>query len=121
MLLRTMGIPVEKPCIVYEDNRACIKIAENATAMRRTKHLDIRHHFLREHVDNGTIKIVAVSTREQLADIMTKVLGRELFIHFRDLITSDIDLTNIDKRTCALCASIFKSRNKLHKHMQQCH
>ena len=46
MLLRTMGINVQKPCVVYEDNRACIKIAENATAMKRTKHIDILHHFL---------------------------------------------------------------------------
>ena len=61
MLLKTMGIPVEKPCIVYEDNRATIKIAENATAQRRTKHIDIRHHFLREHIANGTITIVSVA------------------------------------------------------------
>ena len=53
MLLKTMGLDVDKPCIVYEDNRSTIKIAENATALRRTKHIDIRHHFLREHVDNG--------------------------------------------------------------------
>ena len=38
MLLKTMHIPIAKPCIVYEDNRATIKISENATAMKRTKH-----------------------------------------------------------------------------------
>ena len=37
MLLKTMGVNVEKPCIVYEDNRSCIKVAENASAMRRSK------------------------------------------------------------------------------------
>ena len=92
MLLKTMGINVEKPCIVYEDNRAAIKIAENATSMRRSKHIDIRHHFIREHVENGTIKVVPVSTTEQRADIMTKLLGKELFTRFRDIITSDIEL-----------------------------
>lgn len=92
MLLKTMGINVEKPCIVYEDNRACIKVAENATAMRRSKHIDIRHHFLREHVENGTIVIKPVGTKDQLADIMTKILGRQEFIRFRDMITSDIKL-----------------------------
>jgi len=121
MLLKTMSIPIEKPCIVYEDNRATIKIAENATAMKRTKHIDIRHHFLREHVENGTIKILPIATAEQRADIMTKILGVQLFTHFRDIITSDIDLTDADKRTCNHCARIFKSRNKLFKHINDCH
>ena len=120
MLLRTMGINVQKPCVVYEDNRATIKIAENATAMKRTKHIDIRHHFLREHVDNGTIKILPVSTKEQLADVMTKVLGKVLFHHFRDAITSDMDLTATDRRTCANCATVFQSRNKLFRHLDHC-
>ena len=92
MLLKTMNINVERPCIVYEDNRSCIKVAENASAMRRSKHIDIRHHFLREHVENGTIVIKPVSTKEQLADVMTKILGKYEFLRFRDIITSDIKL-----------------------------
>ena len=98
MLLRFMGIRVRRPCVVYEDNSAALKIANNATAIKRTKHIDVRHHFLREHVDQGTIVIVPVSTQEQLADIMTKVLGKELFFRFRDRITSDVDLTSADTR-----------------------
>jgi hypothetical protein len=120
MLLKTMGINVQKPCVVYEDNRACIKIAENATAMKRTKHIDIRHHFLREHVDNGTIKILPVATKDQLADVMTKVLGKVLFRRFRDAITSDVDLTATDRRTCAHCATVFRSRNKMFRHLNHC-
>lgn len=92
MLLKTIGIKIQKPIVVYEDNRATIKVAENACAMKRSKHIDIRHHFLREHIDNGLIKLVPVATAEQRADIMTKVLGRELFERFRNQITSDIDL-----------------------------
>ena len=120
MLLRTMDINVQKPCVVYEDNRACIKIAENVTAMKRTKHIDIRHHFLCEHAENGTIKILPVATKDQLADVMTKVLGKVLFRRFRDAITSDMDLTATDKRTCAHCAVVFRSRNKLFRHLQHC-
>ena len=120
MLLKTMGIKVRKPCVVYEDNRACVKIANNPTSQKRTKHIDIRHHFLREHIENGLIELISVSTAEQRADIMTKVLGKELFEHFREFITSNIDLTMIDKRTCAKCATTFKSRNKLFRHLQHC-
>ena len=93
-----MGISVRRPCVVYEDNSAALKIANNATAIKRTKHIDVRHHFLREHVKQGTITIVPVSTKEQLADIMTKVLGKELFLRFREYITSDVDLTPVDTR-----------------------
>ena len=121
MLLRTMGINVEKPLIVYEDNRATKKIAENVTVMKRSKHIDIRHHFLREHISHGTIKLVAVSSKEQLADIMTKVLGSELFEHFCNIITSDNDLSKTDKRTCNNCAMVFESRNKLFRHIRECH
>ena len=77
---------------MYEDNRSTIKIVENVTALRRTKYIDIRHHFLREHVENGLIKLVAVGTVDQRADILIKILGRELFERFRDIITSDVNL-----------------------------
>ena len=98
MVLRSMGVKIAKPCVVYEDNTAAIKIANNATAIKRTKHIDVRHHFLREHVDLGNITIVQVSTKDQLADFMTKVLGKELFLRMRDLVTSDVDLTSADTR-----------------------
>ena len=93
-----MGIPIRKPCVVYEDNTAAIKISNNATAIKRTKHIDVRHHFSREHVDQGTITIVQVATKDQLADAMTKVLGKELFLRLREYITSDVDLTSVDTR-----------------------
>ena len=116
----TMGINIRKPMVVYEDNRSTLKIATNATALKRTKYIDIRHHFLREHVEQGTITIRPIATAEQRADIMTKILGKQLFLRFRDMITSDIDLTAVDKRTCAKCAQVFPTRNKLFKHLKCC-
>ena len=76
--------------------------------------------WLCSSTENGLIKLVPVSTQKQLTDIMTKVLGRELFVHFRDIITSDMDLSGIDKRTCAHYATVFKSRNKMHRHLPHC-
>ena len=98
MLLRSMGVKVRRPCVVYEDNTAAQKIANNVTAIKRTKHIDVRHHFLREHVEQGTIKLVHVATKDQLADVMTKVLGKVTFLRFREYVTSDMDLTSIDTR-----------------------
>ena len=54
--------------------------------------------FVNMHVDQGTITIVQVSTKDQLADVMTKIVGKDAFLRFRDHITSDVDLTPVDKR-----------------------
>ena len=121
MMLKTMGIDIERPCVVYEDNRSALKIATNPTALKRSKHIDIRHHFLREHVEQGTIAIKPVATKDQLADVMTKVLGPQSFAKFRDIITSDVDLSAVDNRSCTHCAQTFMSRNKLFEHLSRCH
>nr|GFB48910.1 retrovirus-related Pol polyprotein from transposon TNT 1-94 [Tanacetum cinerariifolium] len=48
----------------------------------RSKHIDIRYHFIKEHVENGVIELYFVNTEYQLANIFTKALGRER-IEFR--------------------------------------
>jgi hypothetical protein len=56
------------------DNESAIKLANNPVSHSRTKHIDIRHHFLRDHETKGDIAIHHVSTEKQLADIFTKPL-----------------------------------------------
>jgi hypothetical protein len=56
------------------DNESAIKIAFNPSEHSRTKHIDIRHHFLRDHAIKGDILILHVGTNDQLADIFTKPL-----------------------------------------------
>ena len=57
------------------DNESAIKISENPIDHPRTKHIDIRYHFLRDHVQKGDIDITHVGTDMQLADIFTKPLS----------------------------------------------
>jgi hypothetical protein len=61
------------------DNESAIKIAYNPCEHSRTKHIDIRHHFLRDHAIKGDIVISHVRTNEQLADIFTKPLDEKRF------------------------------------------
>jgi hypothetical protein len=61
------------------DNESAIKLANNLVSHSRTKHIDIRHHFLRDHETKGDIKIRHVSTKKQLADIFTKPLNESRF------------------------------------------
>jgi hypothetical protein len=65
------------------DNESTIKLANNPISHSRTKHIDIRHHFLRDHEAKGDIKIRHVSTKKQLADIFTKPLDESRFCALR--------------------------------------
>ena len=65
------------------DNESAIKIANNPVQHSRTKHIDIRHHFIRDHVARGDIEIAHVSTNHQLADIFTKPLDEARFCELR--------------------------------------
>jgi hypothetical protein len=65
------------------DNESAIRMADNPVEHSRTKHIAIRHHFLRDHQQRGDIKIAYVSTKEQLADIFTKPLDEKTFTKLR--------------------------------------
>ncbi|KAK3147062.1 hypothetical protein QOZ80_3BG0277590 [Eleusine coracana subsp. coracana] len=68
------------------DNQSAIALSKNPVLHDRSKHIDTKFHFLRESVDSGAIRLVFVSTQGQLADIMTKALGRAKFQELRELI-----------------------------------
>jgi hypothetical protein len=64
------------------DNESVIKLANNPISYSKTKHIDVRHHFLRYH-EARDIKIRHVSTEKQLADIFTKPLDESRFYALR--------------------------------------
>ena len=59
-------------------------MAKNPVLHNRAKHIDLQHHFVREKVDDGTVELCYIDTKQQVADGLTKALGREAFIHFRE-------------------------------------
>jgi len=61
-------------------------LAENPLSSSNSKHIDVRHHFLREKVANGDISVEHIGTVEQHADILTKALGRDSFEAHRDFL-----------------------------------
>jgi hypothetical protein len=71
-----------------------MKITTNPVKHKRTKHIDIRHHFLRDHVSKGDIVIEGVRTDDQLADIFTKPLDETRFCKLRSELNV-IDLSNV--------------------------
>ncbi len=70
---------MKTPVSINIDNKGAGYIAENYINNKRTKHIDIRYHFVRQYIELKTIELFYVSTHENVADIFTKPLGPEVF------------------------------------------
>jgi hypothetical protein len=82
LTLRDFGCKFSKVPLLC-DNESAIKLANNPVNHSRTKHIDIRHHFLKDHIAKGDIALSHVSTDKQLADIFTKPLDELRFCALR--------------------------------------
>ena len=66
------------------DNESALKLTNNLVQHARTKHVNVRHHFIRDHQQKGDISIERVGTEDQLADIFTKSLDEKMFYKLRN-------------------------------------
>jgi hypothetical protein len=82
LTLRDFGCKLSKVPLLC-DNESAIKLANNPVNHSRTKNIDIRHHFLRDHEAKGDIALSHVSINKQLADIFTKPLDELRFCALR--------------------------------------
>lgn len=71
-----VGFPTIGPSIIFGDNQSSIFLASNPTDFRRSKHIDIRHHFIREKVESKELELVWIPSQENISDILTKPLFR---------------------------------------------
>ena len=76
-LCNELGIYSDEPFLIYEDNKAAIKMAENSCNSKRTAHLDRRAHFIREQVNNGAIQLDYCPTKHGLSLSLALDRGRE--------------------------------------------
>ena len=70
--------------VVHCDNQSGIRLSENPVFHDRSKHIDIRCHFLRDCVQRGTNRLEYIQTDEQVANIFTKALCKHSFVKFKD-------------------------------------
>jgi hypothetical protein len=77
-------IKYEIDTTVLCDNQSAIKLSENELHHKRTKHIDIRYHFVRQNIKEKNIKVKWIQTENQLADILTKGLGKNIFTKLRN-------------------------------------
>ena len=83
-ILDDIGNSQPHATVVYEDNKPCIDLAHNAILSERTMHVDVKCHKTRERIKRGIIEVKYVPTDQNVADALTKPLGRLKFQAFRD-------------------------------------
>ena len=91
------GIPgqfVRRPVPIHVDNKSAINLVDNHAASKFIRHIDITHHFLRDHCFGGdtTFKIIWVHIKKQWADGMIKSLPHGEFTIFRDRVVTNLRL-----------------------------
>ena len=83
-LLSELGDPPRGPTTILEDNQSSIAMAKNPQFHGRAKHIDIKHHFVREQVSEGSIELQYCPSNEMFADILTKGLIQQQFATLRE-------------------------------------
>ena len=75
-LATDLGFNITGPMSIQTDNQSAIAFAHNDQFHPRSKHIDIRHHFVRERIDSSDIAIIHCASEDNSADLLTKALAR---------------------------------------------
>ena len=83
-VLECIGQSPSKCTTLFCDNSSTIKLSKNLVLHGRSKHIDVRFHFLCDLTKDGVVELVHCGTKEQLADILTKPLKLDVFLKLRE-------------------------------------
>jgi hypothetical protein len=86
LILEEMKYEVKKPVKIFTDNQAAMKMSQNDIEHDRSKHIDIRHYAIRDYIKKNEIIVQYINTAEQVADMLTKSLQKNIFTHLRSKI-----------------------------------
>ena len=92
-LLDSIGIKVQLPIIVRVDNVGAIFLGNNFSVGQRTKHIDMRTHFVREYIEDDILKLVFVRSEDNDSDIFTKNTTEDLFLKHSNKMMGDVETT----------------------------
>ena len=81
--LSGIGLRCKGPSIIRDDSTGAISLTKTGKHHSRTKHIDIKYHFIRDHIDDKSVDVVYCQTQDQLADMLTKALPGPTFIRHR--------------------------------------
>jgi hypothetical protein len=81
--LQDIKIVFEEPTTIHCDNTSEISLSKNPVQHSKSKHIPIKYHYLRDQVEKKNIKLEYVPTQEQVENIFTKPLSRDVFEYLR--------------------------------------
>jgi hypothetical protein len=87
-LVTELGLHVQMGSLLYGDNQSTIAVSKNGVKSDRTKHVDVKYHFVTQTVEEGKVKLKWIPTAEQQADIFTKALAPQVFERLRQQLMS---------------------------------
>ena len=73
-----------EPVVIHCDNQSYVKLSENPVFHDRSKHIEMRYHYVRDMVQRRAVNLRYIPTHEQTADVLTKPLSKTKFEYFRD-------------------------------------
>ncbi|KAL5757963.1 hypothetical protein ACOSP7_020574 [Xanthoceras sorbifolium] len=79
-LLKDLGVLHQEPALLHCDNKAALHIAANPVFHEHTRHIEMDYHYIRDKIQDGSVVTRFMKSTHQLADVLTKPLGKELFI-----------------------------------------
>jgi len=86
LLLADLGYPQSDPTLLYNDNMGAILLSQNPVHHDRSKHISLRHHYLREQVGDKSLSLQHIGSKDNQADLFTKNLSSDLFSNLRTAI-----------------------------------
>jgi hypothetical protein len=88
--LADLGFPQDLPTVIFEDNLSTIHLVEFGNDKGKTKHMDVRFHYIRELVETGQVKLQHKPTLDMIADILTKASTNPSFLRLRPFLLGTI-------------------------------
>ncbi|MCO5567781.1 hypothetical protein L7F22_021477 [Adiantum nelumboides] len=76
-ILMDLDVPMKTTTTLHRDNQSCMAISKNPVFHARTKHIEIRYHYVRELIEDEIVELEYCSTEDNYADIFSKALGKD--------------------------------------------
>jgi hypothetical protein len=93
-VLEFLGVDIDLPIQIMVDNIGAIFLSQNQSVSQRTRHIDVRHHFVRQHIENGVVEVNFVRSEENVADIFTKNVGTDVYNKHVSQFLGSVDASN---------------------------
>ena len=113
LLSELFDLSLDASCI-FCDSQSCVKFFENLVFHDRSKHIEIKYHYIRDMVQRGAVKLQYVATNEQIADVLTKPLARVKFEYFRERLGDSSDRRHFEEEVMGhICRSHSKHGRRI--------